>query len=296
METDPAKQDNSVRHDDTGNSNVNLTDEYFKDVGATPLLTREEEVRLAMKIKAGSKEAKDQFISANLKLVISIAAKYYHYYNPVQLTMTDLIQEGNIGLMRAVKTFDYRKGFKFSTYATWWIRQSISQAIYNKDRTIRIPVHMFKRLVGLRHATTKLFNELGREPTHIEIAKELGKKDKAVVIMLKRLNKTTSLDTPKRKTDMPLRERLPDLSTSSPEEITDINLLKPLLQDYLSHLPEIERKVLELHFGFADSSPVPVKEIALSLNFTRQRVDQIKGKALDRLRELGIKTVLKDYR
>lgn len=296
METSQVKQDNPVREDDRRNANVNLVDQYFKDAAATPLLTREDEVRLAMEIEDGSDEAKDQFIRANLKLVISIAVRYYHFYNPVQLTMTDLIQEGNIGLMKAVEMFDYRKGFKFATYATWWIRQGITRAIYNKDRTIRIPVHMFKRLVELKHVTNKLFNQLGREPTHSEIAKKLGKKEKVVVKMLKRFQQTTSLDTAKEINELPLSEILPDLTNRTPEEIADLNLLKPLLEDYLSQLPAIERQVLEMRFGLVDGTPVPDNEIASKFNLTQKRVEQIEKTSLDRLRKLGIKVTLKDYK
>ncbi len=265
---------------------------YLREIGKVPLLTREEEVELAMAIEAGDMQAKKRLTQSNLRLVVSIAKKYLGR----GLTLLDLIQEGNLGLMRAVDKFDYRRGFKFSTYATWWIRQGITRAIADQARTIRIPVHMIETINKYRREQRRLQQELGREPTPEEVAKVLDLElDKAVEIE-KISQEPTSLETPVGKDkDSSLKDFVPDDFGPSPSEIASSELLREQIFEVLESLSPRERRVLELRFGLKDGRTRTLEVVGKEFGVTRERIRQIEAKALRKLRHPSRSKKLKDY-
>lgn len=265
---------------------------YLKEIGAISLLKFEEEVEAAKRSEKGDKKAKDKLIRGNLRLVVSIAKKYIGR----GLSMLDLIQEGNRGLIRAVEKFDWRKGYKFSTYATWWIRQAITRAIADQARTIRVPVHMVETINRFMKTSRRLMQELGREPTHAEIAKELGIDLKRVGEILKVAQETTSLETPVGgEEDSHLGDFLQDTSQPTPYEATSRQLLKEQLEEVLNTLSEREKKVLIHRFGLEDGRAKTLEEVGKLFAVTRERIRQIEAKALRKLKHPSRSKKLRDY-
>ena len=254
---------------------------YLKDAGTTPLLTRNEEVQLAKRIEAGDKRAKDRMVQSNLRLVISIAKNYYTQ----DMDLLDLIQEGNTGLIRAVEKFDYRKGFKFSTYATWWIRQAITRAVANQDRNIRIPVHMIEKINKMARTERKLVQETGKEPNDDDLAAELGIEPHELQEIRKIARRTTSLETPiGDEGDAELGDFIENQRTPDPAEEVAKNIAKECLDRVLKSMDERERKVIELRFGLKGEHPRTLAEVSSRFNVSRERIRQIEGKALEQIK------------
>lgn len=265
---------------------------YLKEIGRVPLLTAEEEVYLAKRMEAGDERAKMQLVEANLRLVVSIAKRYVGR----GMLFLDLIQEGNLGLMKAVEKFDHTKGFKFSTYATWWIRQAITRAIADQARTIRIPVHMVETINKLVRITRQLVQELGREPTSAEIAERMGISEEKVDEIKKISQEPVSLETPiGEEEDSHLGDFIPDDEVLSPSEAAAYSLLKEQLGEVLDTLTEREKKVLILRFGLGDGRSRTLEEVGKEFNVTRERIRQIEAKALRKLRGPKKSNKLKDY-
>ncbi|CAB1129611.1 RNA polymerase major sigma-43 factor (sigma-A) [Candidatus Hydrogenisulfobacillus filiaventi] len=265
---------------------------YLKEIGRVPLLTAEEEVELAKRIEAGDEEAKRKLAEANLRLVVSIAKRYVGR----GMLFLDLIQEGNLGLIKAVEKFDYRKGYKFSTYATWWIRQAITRAIADQARTIRIPVHMVETINKLIRVQRQLLQELGREPTPEEIAKEMGITEERVREILKVAQEPVSLETPiGEEEDSHLGDFIEDEDAPAPAEAAGYQLLKEQLEEVLDTLTTREEKVLRLRFGLSDGRARTLEEVGQVFGVTRERIRQIEAKALRKLRHPTRSKKLKDY-
>lgn len=265
---------------------------YLKEIGNVPLLTTEQEVELAKRVEAGDEEAKKQLTEANLRLVVSIAKKYVGRGMP----FLDLIQEGNMGLMKAVDKFDYTKGYKFSTYATWWIRQAITRSIADQARTIRIPVHMVETINKLIRVSRQLLQEEGREPTPDEIAEEMGISVEKVREILKIAQEPVSLETPiGEEEDSHLGDFIPDDDAPAPAEAAAFSMLKEQLVDVLGTLTEREQKVLKLRFGLEDGRARTLEEVGKKFDVTRERIRQIEAKALRKLRHPTRSKKLKDY-
>ncbi len=265
---------------------------YLKEIGRVPLLTPEEEVELAKRVEAGDEEAKRRLAEANLRLVVSIAKRYVGR----GMLFLDLIQEGNLGLMKAVEKFDYRKGYKFSTYATWWIRQAITRAIADQARTIRIPVHMVETINKLIRISRQLLQELGREPTPEEIAKEMDMSEERVREIMKIAQEPVSLETPiGEEEDSHLGDFIPDEDAQAPADAASFLLLKEQLKDVLGTLTPREQKVLRLRFGLDDGRPRTLEEVGRFFDVTRERIRQIEAKALRKLRHPSRSKKLKDY-
>jgi RNA polymerase primary sigma factor len=282
---------------------------YLKEIGRVPLLSMEDEKNLAMRIEAGEKElakngsanqvvvgqgeeAKRQLTEANLRLVVSIAKKYVGR----GMLFLDLIQEGNLGLIRAVEKFDYRKGYKFSTYATWWIRQAITRALADQARTIRIPVHMVETINRLIKISRQLLQELGRDPSVEEIAAEMGLTPEKVREVIKISQEPISLETPiGEEEDSHLGDFIEDQEAVAPAEAASVMLLKEKMQDVLQNLTERERKVLVLRFGLEDGHQRTLEEVGQEFGVTRERIRQIEAKALRKLRHPSRGKALKDY-
>lgn len=265
---------------------------YLKEIGKVPLLTAEEEKELAMKMEAGDMEAKKRLAEANLRLVVSIAKRYVGR----GMLFLDLIQEGNLGLIKAVEKFDYRKGYKFSTYATWWIRQAITRAIADQARTIRIPVHMVETINKLIRVSRQLLQELGREPTPEEIAKEMSMSVERVREILKISQEPVSLETPiGEEEDSHLGDFIQDDNVPVPADAAAFTMLKEQLEDVLGTLTEREQKVLRLRFGLDDGRARTLEEVGKEFNVTRERIRQIEAKALRKLRHPSRSRKLKDY-
>jgi len=265
---------------------------YLREIGRIPLLKREEEISLAQKVERGDKKAKAKLTQSNLRLVVSIAKKYMGR----GMSFLDLIQEGNKGLIRAVEKYDWTKGFKFSTYATWWIRQAITRAIADQARTIRIPVHMVERINKLIRTQRRLMQELGRDPTDEEVGKELDMEPDRVREILKIAQKTTSLETPiGDEEDSLLGDFIPDDRTVSPYEATSKQLMHENLDEALSGLTERESKVLQMRFGLNGSKPLTLEEVGKNFGVTRERIRQIESKALRKLRHPSRKKKLQDF-
>lgn len=265
---------------------------YLKEIGNVPLLSTDEEVELAKKVEEGDEEAKKQLIEANLRLVVSIAKKYVGRGMP----FLDLIQEGNMGLMKAVDKFDYAKGFKFSTYATWWIRQAITRGIADTGRTIRVPVHMVETINKLIRISRQLLQELGREPTPEEIAEEMNMPVERVREILKISQEPVSLETPiGEEEDSHLGDFIQDDNVPVPADAAAFTLLKEQLVEVLSTLTEREQKVLRLRFGLDDGRARTLEEVGKVFNVTRERIRQIEAKALRKLRHPSRSRKLKDY-
>ena len=265
---------------------------YLKEIGKVPLLTAEEEKELAMKMEAGDMEAKKRLAEANLRLVVSIAKRYVGR----GMLFLDLIQEGNLGLIKAVEKFDYRKGYKFSTYATWWIRQAITRAIADQARTIRIPVHMVETINKLIRVQRQLLQELGREPYPEEIAEKMGLPVERVREIQKISQEPVSLETPiGEEEDSHLGDFVQDDNVPVPAEAAAFTLLKEQLVEVLGTLTEREQKVLCLRFGLEDGRARTLEEVGKEFDVTRERIRQIEAKALRKLRHPSRSRKLKDY-
>lgn len=265
---------------------------YLKEIGKVPLLSAEEEVELAKRMSEGDEEAKKRLAEANLRLVVSIAKRYVGR----GMLFLDLIQEGNLGLIKAVEKFDYQKGFKFSTYATWWIRQAITRAIADQARTIRIPVHMVETINKLIRVSRQLLQELGREPMPEEIAAELDMPVERVREILKISQEPVSLETPiGEEEDSHLGDFIQDDNVSVPAEAAAATLLKEQLNEVLDTLTEREQKVLRLRFGMNDGRARTLEEVGKEFDVTRERIRQIEAKALRKLRHPSRSRKLRDY-
>ena len=265
---------------------------YLKEIGKVPLLSAEEEIELAKRMELGDQEAKKRLAEANLRLVVSIAKRYVGR----GMLFLDLIQEGNLGLIKAVEKFDYRKGYKFSTYATWWIRQAITRAIADQARTIRIPVHMVETINKLIRVSRQLLQELGREPTPEEIAEEMDMPVDRVREILKISQEPVSLETPiGEEEDSHLGDFIQDDNVPVPADAAAFTLLKEQLVEVLSTLTDREQKVLRLRFGLDDGRARTLEEVGKEFNVTRERIRQIEAKALRKLRHPSRSRKLKDY-
>ena len=289
--------DDLVSEDDLTDEDLEITAEnvdqfsddsvrlYLREIGKIPLLSNEEEVDLAYRIVKGEKKAKDKMVEANMRLVVSIAKRY----SGRGLDFLDLIQEGNTGLLRAVEKFDPDKGFKFATYATWWIRQAITRAIADQARTIRIPVHMVETINKVLRATRKLTNELNREPTVEEIAKEMGMEPEKIDYVMKIKQDIASLDATVGRDgddeDSVLGDFIEDEGRVSPEDAAAAQMLKEQIAEILSSLSEREQKVVKLRFGIGGGRPHTLEEVGAEFSVTRERIRQIEAKALSKLRK-----------
>ncbi len=265
---------------------------FLKEIGKVPLLTAEEEIELAIRMSQGDEEAKRRMTEANLRLVVSIAKRYVGR----GMLFLDLIQEGNLGLIKAVEKFDYTKGYKFSTYATWWIRQAITRAIADQARTIRIPVHMVETINKVIRVSRQLLQELGHDPSAEEIAEEMGMPVDKVREILKIAQEPVSLETPiGEEEDSHLGDFIPDEDASEPSEAASFSLLKEQLMEVLDTLTPREKKVLELRFGIVDGRTRTLEEVGKEFNVTRERIRQIEAKALRKLRHPSRSKKLRDF-
>ena len=291
----PDKDDEEVEIDLSVPEGVSIDDPvrmYLKEIGRVPLLTAEEEVRLAKRMDEGDEEAAKRLAEANLRLVVSIAKRYVGR----GMLFLDLIQEGNLGLIKAVEKFDSTKGFKFSTYATWWIRQAITRAIADQARTIRIPVHMVETINKVIRVSRQLLQELGHDPSPEEIAAEMDMPVDKVREILKIAQEPVSLETPiGEEEDSHLGDFIPDEGASEPSEAASFTLLQEQLVDVLSTLTPREEKVLKLRFGIEDGRPRTLEEVGKEFNVTRERIRQIEAKALRKLRHPSRSKKLKDF-
>ena len=265
---------------------------YLKEIGKVPLLTSDEEIELAKRIELGDEEAKQRLAEANLRLVVSIAKRYVGR----GMQFLDLIQEGNLGLIKAVEKFDYKKGYKFSTYATWWIRQAITRAIADQARTIRIPVHMVETINRVIRTSRQLLQELGREPSPEEIADKMNMPVEKVREIMKISQEPVSLETPiGEEEDSHLGDFIQDDHVAVPADAAAYTLLHEQLMEVLDTLTEREQKVLKLRFGLVDGRPRTLEEVGKEFNVTRERIRQIEAKALRKLRHPSRSKKLKDY-
>ena len=276
-------------------NSINIDDHvrmYLKEIGKVALLSGDEEIELAKRIENGDEEAKRRLAEANLRLVVSIAKKYVGR----GMLFLDLIQEGNLGLLKAVEKFDYRKGYKFSTYATWWIRQAITRAIADQARTIRIPVHMVETINKLIRVSRQLLQELGREPTDDELAAEMQMPVEKVRETRKIAQEPVSLETPiGEEEDSHLGDFIPDEDALAPAEAAAYSLLKDQIEEVLGSLNEREQKVLKLRFGLEDGRARTLEEVGKEFDVTRERIRQIEAKALRKLRHPSRSKKLRDY-
>ncbi len=264
---------------------------YLREIGKVPLLTADQEVYLAKRIERGDMGAKTQMIEANLRLVVSIAKGYLGR----GLSFLDLIQEGSLGLIRAVEKFDYRKGYKFSTYATWWIRQAVTRAIADKARTIRIPVHMVEKLNKVVHIERQLVQRLGREPRPEEIAEELEMTTEEVREILRMAQHPVSLEKPiGEEEDSELGDFVEDENTETPDEAASLTLRRSDIETALASLPERERQVIELRFGLTGGQPCTLEEVGKAFGVTRERIRQIENNTLKKLESLPEAQALRD--
>ena len=265
---------------------------YLKEIGRVPLLSAEEEIELAMRKARGDQFARKRLTDANLRLVVSIAKRYVGR----GMQFLDLIQEGNLGLLKAVEKFDYRKGYKFSTYATWWIRQAITRAIADQARTIRIPVHMVETITKVKKVSSQLLHKNGHEPSVDEIAEELNMPVDRVREIIRISQDPVSLETPiGEEEDSHLGDFIPDELAPAPAEVASLSLLKEQIDDVLSTLTEREEKVLRLRFGLEDGRPRTLEEVGQRFQVTRERIRQIEAKALRKLRHPSRSKKLKDF-
>ena len=265
---------------------------YLKEIGKVPLLSAAEEIEIAKRMADGDQDAKKQLAEANLRLVVSVAKRYVGR----GMLFLDLIQEGNLGLIKAVEKFDYRKGYKFSTYATWWIRQAITRAIADQARTIRIPVHMVETINKLIRVNRQLLQEYGREPRPDEIAREMGISEEKVREIIKVAQEPVSLETPiGEEEDSHLGDFIPDDDAPAPAEVAAFTLLKEQLMEVLDTLTPREEKVLRLRFGLDDGKARTLEEVGREFNVTRERIRQIEAKSLRKLRHPSRSKKLKDF-
>ncbi len=295
----PPHEQPALAEDDKSAPKLDLTVEpsldslrlYLREIGKVPLLTADQEVSLAKRIERGDMAAKTAMIEANLRLVVSIAKGYLGR----GLSFLDLIQEGSLGLIRAVEKFDYRKGYKFSTYATWWIRQAVTRAIADKARTIRIPVHMVEKLNKVVHIERQLVQRLGREPRPEEIADELEMTTDEVREILRMAQHPVSLEKPiGEEEESQLGDFVQDDNTESPDEAASLTLRRSDIENALSSLPERERKVIELRFGLNGEQPCTLEEVGRAFGVTRERIRQIENNTLKKLESLPEAQGLKD--
>ncbi|MBU1901376.1 sigma-70 family RNA polymerase sigma factor [Patescibacteria group bacterium] len=267
---------------------------YLREIGKIPLLTAEQEVSLAKAKERGDKLSEQKMIESNLRLVVSIAKKFVGK----QLTLLDLIQEGNIGLFRAVKKFDYRKGYKFSTYATWWIRQAITRALADQSRTIRIPVHMVETINRFKQVQRRLLQDLGRDPTPEELAAEMGEELPKVKQIIKIYQDTISLETSvggDDDDDSPLSDFIEDVKNDSPSHVAGVELLREYINEAISNLSAREQKILEMRFGLRDGVTHTLEEVGREFDVTRERIRQIEAKALEKIKNFEVISKLRDY-
>lgn len=266
---------------------------YLREIGKIPLLTTEEEVSLAKRKERGDKAAERKLIEANLRLVVSIAKKFVGK----TLSLLDLIQEGNIGLFRAVKKFDHRKGYKFSTYATWWIRQAITRALADQSRTIRIPVHMVETINRFQQVRRRLLQDLGRDPTVEELAAEMGEEVEKINHIMKISQDMVSLEVPvgDDDEDTQLGDFIQDVKNVSPDRAAGLQLLRDYVQNAIKDLVPREQKILEMRFGLSDGVTHTLEEVGQEFGVTRERIRQIEAKALERIQQSDLIKKLRDY-
>ena len=287
----------STAEDDTGADAKNIAIDdpvkvYLKEIGRVPLLTSEEEIELAIRISENDEEAKRRLSEANLRLVVSIAKRYVGR----GMQFLDLIQEGNLGLIKAVDKFDYTKGFKFSTYATWWIRQAITRAIADQARTIRIPVHMVETINKVKKTNSQLLHENGRDPTAEEIAERLDMPVEKVREILRVAQEPVSLETPiGEEEDSHLGDFIPDDDAQAPVDAASMALMREQLAEVLKTLTAREARVLSLRYGLEDGNPKTLEEVGKEFNVTRERIRQIEAKALRKLRHPSRSKKLRDF-
>lgn len=267
---------------------------YLREIGKVPLLTNEEEIELAKRKERGDKDAERKLIEANLRLVVSIAKKFA---GSKGLSLLDLIQEGNIGLFRAVEKFEYRKGFKFSTYATWWIRQAITRSLADQSRTIRIPVHMVETINKFQHIQRQLIQDLGREPLPEEIASEMGETVDKVRYIIKISQDTISLETTvgEDEEDSTLEDFIEDVKNVTPDRAAALQLLKDYVREIIEQLTPREQKILEMRFGLLDGVSHTLEEVGAEFDVTRERIRQIEYKTLEKIQKHHLIKKLKDY-
>ncbi len=268
---------------------------YLREIGKIPLLTPEEEKELAKRVAEGDEQARQKMIEANLRLVVSIAKRYVHRSS--NLNLLDLIQEGNIGLSRAVDKFNFKKGFKFSTYATWWIRQAITRALADQGRTIRIPVHMVETISKYLKVRKSLAQTLGRDPLPEEIALESGKSLEEILYLMKISQDTSSLNQPvgDEEEGSEVGDFVPDNKSISPEKYASLELLRDELKELMSDLTEREQKIIEMRFGLKDGISHTLEEVGKAFNVTRERIRQIEAKTLEKLKDLEKAKKLKEF-
>lgn len=279
---------------DLGSISQDSIQMYLREIGKIALLTAEEETELARRKERGDKEAERKMIEANLRLVVSIAKKFVGK----QLSLLDLIQEGNIGLFRAVKKFDYRKGYKFSTYATWWIRQAVTRALADQSRTIRIPVHMVETINRFQQISRRLLQDLGRDPTPEELAAEMGEEVEKVKHIIKISQDTISLETSvgdDDDDDTSLSDFIEDIKNESPSHAAGIELLRDYIQVAIEQLSPREQKILEMRFGLKDGVTHTLEEVGREFDVTRERIRQIEAKALEKIQQMGVIDKIRDY-
>jgi RNA polymerase primary sigma factor len=263
---------------------------YLKEIGGVSLLSAKDEVRLAKLIEKGDQDAKNALIEANLRLVVSVAKRYMGR----GLNLLDLIQEGNLGLIRAVEKFDYRKGFKFSTYATWWIRQAVSRAIADQARTIRIPVHMVDAINRVTRTQRSMVQDLGREPTSEEIGKVLELPPDKVEELLELSRETVSLEAPMGDTEASLADFIEDEHGHQPDQIAQRKIMQEDLQKTLAGLPDRERRIIELRYGLNGNDPMTLEQVGQSFGVTRERIRQMEIRTLRRLQKFRMARALQD--
>lgn len=288
-----SKKEEAEHHFDLGEISEDSIQMYLREIGREPLLSAEEEVTLAKAKEDGSREATQKLIRSNLRLVVSIAKKF----TGRSLSLLDLIQEGNIGLFKAVEKFDYRRGYKFSTYATWWIRQAITRALADQSRTIRIPVHMVETINKFQQVERQLIQDLGREPLPEEIAAEMGEEVEKVLHIMKISQDTISLETSVGEDDeeSTLGDFIEDIKTITPDRMAALELLKDHIKDILKELSPREQKILEMRFGLVDGVAHTLEEVGLEFGVTRERIRQIEAKAIERIREHRAVKKLRHY-
>ena len=278
---------------DLGQISTDSIQMYLREIGKIPLLTGEEELSLAKRKEKGDKGAERKIIEANLRLVVSIAKKFVGK----TLSLLDLIQEGNIGLFRAVKKFDYRKGFKFSTYATWWIRQAITRALADQSRTIRIPVHMVETINRFQQVQRRLLQDLGRDPTAEELAAEMGEEVEKINHIIKISQDTVSLEVSVGDDDdnSSLQDFIEDVKNISPDRSAGLQILRDYVKSAIKDLAPREQKILEMRFGLSDGVTHTLEEVGQEFGVTRERIRQIEAKALEKIKSMNIIGKLRDY-
>lgn len=278
---------------DLGQISTDSIQMYLREIGKIPLLTGEEEVALAKRKERGDRAADRKLIEANLRLVVSIAKKFVGK----TLSLLDLIQEGNIGLFRAVKKFDYRKGYKFSTYATWWIRQAITRALADQSRTIRIPVHMVETINRFQQVQRRLLQDLGRDPTPEELAAEMGEEVDKINHIIKISQDTVSLEVSvgDDDDDSSLQDFIEDVKNVSPDRAAGLQILRDYVGVAIKELSPREQKILEMRFGLSDGVTHTLEEVGQEFGVTRERIRQIEAKALEKIKDMGVVQKLRDY-